>query len=306
MIYKIVQGNSFKLHILVRKLDMSMDFNRLVDFDLTKATDIKVELACCFSEPIAVTATVSGILGNVLVCDIPSTLDLGRYDVLVSWKYNDYDMVSRERGILQIVSNNAKVKLPIGIVHGETSGLFDLRYYIVTENQSLCPITYVLDDVSLSSSPDKIANGEKFETTINPSEGFNIGLVKVIMDGNDITKDVFSGNKISIPAVSGYLVIMVNGDNDVFYYGATSASGIEDFNIEDLTRATGDLVGKSITVTTTEDAPYIWFITRVPVVFYQSGFEAAMNQTKLGDLYYYWSDELVPGDDNEYNIKLKE
>lgn len=31
-----------------------------------------------------------------------------------------------------------------------------------------------------------------------------------------------------------------------------------------------------------------------------------MNTTKLGDLYYYWSDELVAGDDNEYQIKLKE
>ncbi len=306
MVYKIVQGNSFKLHILVRKLDVSKEFNRLVDFDLTKATDIKVRLSCCFGEPITVDTSISGIQGNVLVCDIPGSLDMGRYDVSVSWKYNGYDMVSKERGILHIVSSNSKVKLPIGIVEGETSGLFDLRYYIVTENQSLCPVTYVLDDVSLSNSPDRIANGEKFETTISPSEGFNIGLVKVIMDGNDITKEVFSGNKISIPAVSGYLVIMVNGDDDVSYYGATAASGIGDFNIEDLTRATGDLVGKSITVTTTEDAPYIWFVTRVQVVFYQAGFEAAMNQTKIGDLYYYWSDELVPGDDNVYNVKLKE
>ena len=44
MIYKIVQGNAFKLHILVRKMEMSKEFNRLVDFDMTQASDIKVEL----------------------------------------------------------------------------------------------------------------------------------------------------------------------------------------------------------------------------------------------------------------------
>lgn len=306
MIYKIVQGNSFRLHILVKKLDVSKEFNRLVDFDLTQATDIKVELSCCLGDTVSVQTSISGTLGNVLVCDIPSTLEIGRYDVQVSWKYNGYDMVSKERGILQIVSTNSKVKLPIGIVEGETAGLFNLQYYIVTENQSMCPVTYVLDDVSLSNSPEKIANGDKLEATVNPAEGFNIGLVKVVMNGNDITKDAFSGNKISIPAVSGYLLIMANGDNDVFYYGASSASGIGDFNIDDLTKGTGDLVGKSITIATTDDDPYVWFVTRVPVVFYQAGFEAAMNQTKIGDLYYYWSDELVAGDDNVYNAKLKE
>lgn len=46
MIYKIVQGNSFKLHILVRKPDISSESNMLIDFDMTKATDIKVSLVC--------------------------------------------------------------------------------------------------------------------------------------------------------------------------------------------------------------------------------------------------------------------
>lgn len=47
MIYKIVQGNSFKLHILVRKPDISSESNMLIDFDMTKATDIKVSLVRC-------------------------------------------------------------------------------------------------------------------------------------------------------------------------------------------------------------------------------------------------------------------
>ena len=48
MIYKIVQGNSFKLHIMVRKMDVSKEFQRLVYFDMNLATDIRVELSGCF------------------------------------------------------------------------------------------------------------------------------------------------------------------------------------------------------------------------------------------------------------------
>ena len=70
MIYKIVKGNSFKLHILVRKMDVSKEFQRLVDFDMSLATDIKVELSgfCC--DVISVPVQVAGIQGNVLICDI--------------------------------------------------------------------------------------------------------------------------------------------------------------------------------------------------------------------------------------------
>ena len=81
---------------------------------------------------------------------------------------------------------------------------------------------------------------------------------------------------------------------------------MSELNMEDLTLMEGSLVGQTLTVETTEEKPYIWFASRQPLIFNQCGFEASMNTTKLGDLYYYWSDELVAGDDNEYQIKLKE
>jgi hypothetical protein len=67
MIYKIVKGNSFKLHILVRKMDVSKEFQRLVDFDMNLATEIRVELSgfCC--DTISVPVQVAGIQGNVLI-----------------------------------------------------------------------------------------------------------------------------------------------------------------------------------------------------------------------------------------------
>lgn len=323
MIYKIVQGNSFKLHIMVRKMDVSKEFQRLVDFDMNLATDIKVELSGCFCNTISVPVQVAGIQGNVLICDIPSTLDYGNYNVRVSWKYDGSEMVSIERNLLRIVEHNSMSNVPIGITEGEHTGLFNLRYYIVTENQSTCPISFIVDNAKFSYTINgetqmvenqenfvingTISNGKKLEAQFMPIEGFSIGQVKVIMDGKDVTAEYYNSNthKVFIQAVSGYVTITASGTVKASYYGASSAKNMSELNMEDLTLMEGTLVGQTLTIETTEEKPYIWFASRQPLVFNQCGFETSMNTTKLGDLYYYWSDELVAGDDNEYQIKLK-
>lgn len=304
MIYKIVQGNGFKIHILVRKMDVSREFQRLVDFDMSKAESVTVELQSGIDDSISLRHTMSGISNNVLICDVPSDLGLGNYSIKVSWTLGNEHMSSVERGFLQVVPFNSKSKIPIDIVEGERTGMFNLRYYLVTDNVSMCPFTYALDDVTLTNSPVSVKNGESFETEIKPSVGFNIGLVKVIMNGVDITDVSYQSGKIVIPAVSGYVTIMANGDDNVYYCGASSAKDICEMNMEVLTKFDGDLVGKSITIVTTESEPYVWFVSKVPVVFMQAGFDAAMHKSKVGDLYFYWSDELSAGD-NVYNIKLK-
>lgn len=304
MIYKIVQGNGFKIHILVRKMDVSREFQRLVDFDMSKAESVTVELQSGIDDSISLRHTMSGISNNVLICDVPSDLGLGNYSIKVSWTLGNEHMSSVERGFLQVVPFNSKSKIPIDIVEGERIGMFNLRYYLVTDNVSMCPFTYALDDVTLTNSPVSVKNGESFETEIKPSVGFNIGLVKVIMNGVDITDVSYQSGKIVIPAVSGYVTIMANGDDNVYYCGASSAKDICEMNMEVLTKFDGDLVGKSITIVTTESEPYVWFVSKVPVVFMQAGFDAAMHKSKVGDLYFYWSDELTAGD-NVYNIKLK-
>lgn len=323
MIYKIVQGNSFKIHILVRKLDISKDFQRLTDFDLNQATDIKVELIGYFDEPIQIPTKVSGVLGNILVCDIPPTLEQGIYSIKASWKFHGSDMVSTERKIIRIVAHNSQCYIPTGIVEGETAGLFDLRYYVVTDNQSTCLLSFVMDNIKFTYSINgekkevdmttplsystSIQNGSNLEVELNPVEGYNIGAVIVCMNGMDCTADYFDKDKkkILIPAVSGYVDIFANGDNNVCYYGPSASRNMSELNIEDLIKKEGDLVNKTINIETTENKPFVWFVSRIPLVFYQAGFEASMNSTKLGDLYYYWSDELIPGNDNIYSIKLK-
>lgn len=324
MIYKIVQGNSFKLHILVRKMDVSREFQRLVDFDMSQATDIKVELSGYFCNTISVPVQVAGIQGNVLICDIPSFLDCGNYNVRVSWKYEDSEMVSIERNLLRIVEHNSMSNVPIGVTEGEHTGLFNLRYYIVTSNQSTCPVSFIVDNVKFSYTINgetqmadnqenyvvngTISNGKKLEAEFIPIEGFSIGQVKIIMDGKDVTDEYYNSttHKVFIPAVSGYVTITASGTVKASYYGVSSAKNMGELNMSDLTLYEGTLVGQTLTIATTEEKPYIWFASRQPLIFSQCGFEASLNTNKLGDLYYYWSDELVAGDDNEYQIKLKE
>lgn len=324
MIYKIVKGNSFKLHILVRKMDVSKEFQRLVDFDMSLATDIRVELSgfCC--DVISVPVQVAGIQGNVLICDIPSSLDCGNYNVRVSWKYDGSEMVSIEHNLLRIVEHNSMSNVPIGVTEGEHTGLFNLRYYIVTSNQSTCPVSFIVDNAKFNYTINDetqmvenqenfvingtVKNGKKLEAEFLPIEGFSIGQVKIIMDGKDVTDEYYNSttHKVFIPAVSGYVTITASGTVKASYYGASAAKNMGELNMSDLTMYEGSLVGQTLTIATTEEKPYIWFASRQPLVFSQCGFEASLNTTKLGDLYYYWSDELVAGDDNEYQIKLKE
>lgn len=235
----------------------------------------------------------------MLVCDVPDNLDLGNYSVRVSWRMDDNNMVSHERKLLRIVNFNAQSNMPIGIVDGD-AGMFKLRYYIVTDNISLCPITYSLDDINASTMPNAIKNGSKLEIELTPNDGYDIGHVQVIMNGNDITDEVYHDGNILIPAVSGYVMIVAKGDEDVFYYGAMPSDKICDMDFDMLTKQTGSLAGKTLTIETTKEKPFIWFVSRTPVTFSQAGLAASLNHRVLGHFHYYWTDELVQGNDNIY------
>ena len=243
---------------------------------------------------------------------------------MVSWKYDGSEMVSIERNLLRIVEHNSISNVPIGVTEGEHTGLFNLRYYIVTSNQSTCQVSFIVDNAKFSYTINEetqtvenqenfvingtVKNGKKLEAEFLPIEGFSIGQVKIIMDGKDVTDEYYNSttHRVFIPAVSGYVTITASGTVKASYYGASAAKNMSELNMSDLTMYEGTLVGQTLTIATTEEKPYIWFASRQPLVFSQCGFDASLNTTKLGDLYYYWSDELVAGDDNEYQIKLKE
>lgn len=303
MKYKIVQGNTVFLHVLVDKLDVSKEYNRLVPCDMSKAENIKVELLGGFFSDFDTELEweLSGINNNELICTVPGTLEMGRYTIKVSWTLDGVAMTSVEKRILQIVSHNDRSKLPIGTVEGETAGLFNLRYYLVTENQSYCPIHYILDNVSSENTETLVKNGESYSTVLDAS--FGLDDVRVIMNGKDVTDEVYDGatGKVDIPAVSGYVIIHAASNSGSSLYGASSADGISDLDttsFKTTTVSTGET--QEVSITTTEEKPYIWFVLRPKgsypkVAFTQNGFEETLHSAKLnGDTYYYWTDKLAP------------
>ena len=85
MIYRIVKGNSFRLHILVSKLQIGKNKNTIVDYNMNKASNIKVELIGGYCENIELRYKVSEDTNNELIRDLPNTLGIGNDAVRVSW-----------------------------------------------------------------------------------------------------------------------------------------------------------------------------------------------------------------------------
>ena len=306
-IYKIVKGNGFLLHVIVQKLEMAKNYNHLVDFDMTLAKQVKPILTNDFGDDITLPFTIQGEAHNEIVCQVPSNLDYGRYGLKVCWEVNGITMTSFERSLLAIVYENSQTRLPLGRIEGATAGLFNTSYFIETENTGTCTIAFSLNNVTSSNVIKSQINGQAYRTTLTPAAGFELGMVKVIMNGNDITPEVFDKQTgvIDVSSASGYVTIMADGDTSYFWAGCSAASDLDSLFTDTLDKhPDGDIVGKTITVTTTEEKPYVWIVSRVPVVFYQAGITANFNEQHLGDLYYYHSDQLTAGD-NTYTAELK-
>lgn len=306
-IYKIVKGNGFLLHVVVQKLEMAKNYNRLVDFDMSLATHVKPILTNDFGDEIVLPFSIQGEANNEIVCVVPSTLDYGRYGMKLCWEVNDTQMTSYERNLLAIVYENSQTRLPLGRIEGATAGLFNTSYYMETENVGVCTIVMSLNNVVSSNMVKSQVNGEPFRTTLTPTAGFGLGMVRVTMNGNDITPEVYDNTTgvIDIASATGYVTIMADGDTSYFWAGASAADDLDSLFIDSLDKhPDGDIVGKTVSVVTTEEKPYVWFVSRVPVVFYQAGISANLNEQHLGDLYYYHSDKLTAGE-NTYTAQLR-
>lgn len=310
MIYRIVEGNSLELHVLVGKRDLSKDFDRLVDYDLREVTNLRAVLSGCYDER-TVAAKVSGVGGNEVVLSVPGDLGVDVYDLRLSWcasegeEQVDSVMQSVERRLLQVVTHNGKTLLPIGLQEGEKSGLFDMRYYVVTENQTQCPVSYILDNVESDKADGSMANGKPLTANLTATDGYSLGLVKVVMNGRDVTDEVYAHGVVNIPAVSGWVNVIARGDMTEWYAGASAAKDVGELDLDALTRQSDSIVGKTVAITTTDEANVAWVVSREPVAFVQAGMEAPMHSRRVGDLWYYWSDELSAGE-NEYSVKQKE
>ncbi len=226
MIYRIVKGNGFKLHILVSKLEIAQNSNTLVDCDMNQATNTKVELVDGSCNSIELRHKVSGDAKNELICDFPDDIDIGCYAVKVSFVIGGIHLSSCESNMFAIVPFNRQSKIPVGIIDGEPCGLYNLRYYITTDNSY----------------------------------------------------------------------------DYKFWYGSSSANSVSGLNKDELACDFNRASGRTFTIETTDNKPYVWFVCTSPITITQAGLPTAFNMEQVDNLYFYWSDELVAGNDNIYSI----
>lgn len=229
MKYRIVKGNSFKLHILVSKLYIAKNNNAIVDCNMNNAANIQVALADGYGEETRLKHKVSATAGNELICDFPDTIDVGCYSVRVSFELNGMKLSSCEANMFAVVPFNRQAVMPLGVIDGEPCGMYNLRYFVTT--------------------------------------------------GGEGTMDDYK-----------------------FWYGSSSAADAADIDTGVLSLETNSASGRTFTIETTDGKPRVWFVCTVPLVITQAGLPTSFNTALDGGLYYYWSDELIAGDDNKYTI----
>ncbi len=94
------------------------------------------------------------------------------------------------------------------------------------------------------------------------------------------------------------LLIPDNGtvvpDAKYIYYGVINKGNIEDIDINSLTKESDTVFGKSLKFTTTKDKNVICFISYTPLSFISAGLPLICNMEQYNNLYYYYTDELIP------------
>lgn len=335
-IYKIVKGNSFKLHIEMQKAYISQNKQMLEDLDMTQVSNLRIELTDMFGDniPLFVKPGQSPYIfckqdGSKVVLSskevaltFPSTLDEGTYGIRISGKYNGNDFCSIERNLIAIVSHNSKTHIPLGIVEGEQGGLYNTKYWL--ELNSFDEADVDNTNVWLDASPSVIVyDGNEHTVKLSwtaKKQGQDVvpSSIKII-DGSNVIVPDDSAKSVEVKRteVGNYAFHMLAViDGKTFeatasvtigakaMYGASSAFTVDALDISKLQGSNATLVNQEITVTTTDEADTVWFVSDVPLRFIQANIEAELKETIKSGLYYYQSAPLVAGE-NTYTIKSK-
>lgn len=218
--YRIVKGNSVKLHAVVRKLEMTRDMNRLTDFDMRLCDKISVELVGGWGDSRKLDYKIAGTDGNEIVCVIPGDLDYGRYGVRISWERSGMPMASVERKLLGIVDHNSQTRLPLGQIGTESAGLFTVSYWLESSgtgeyaDESTHSVICIQHYAKVNNTSVTVKDGGSYETEVSADDGCQLGEVYVIMSGEDITSSVYDTEtyKINIPDCRGDIIIVACGE----------------------------------------------------------------------------------------------
>lgn len=215
--YRIVRGNSVRMHALVRRVELGRDTGRVADFDMRQCDRVSVWLTGGWGDERALEYSIAGLTGSELVFAIPGDLECGRYGVRISWEHDGMPMASVERRLIGIVDHNSQTRLPLGRVETERTGLFAVSWWMETVYSEVCRIAYSLRNVTVSNPVETVRDGESYETEVIAGEGCTVGDVRVVMDGEDVSAAAYDPNThvVSIASCHGGITIIAgNSETD--------------------------------------------------------------------------------------------
>ena len=111
-------------------------------------------------------------------------------------------------------------------------------------------VSYQLDKVSCSSAVAEVAEGEAFHAELTAQDGYAINRFAVTMGGVDVTGAVYADGVISIPAVTGDIVIIARADAQATYTNLVPTA--LDFDLEGVFNGCGYRDGHYVSTS----APY--------------------------------------------------
>lgn len=326
-IYKIVKGNSFVLHIQMQKAYISKNKQLLEDIDVSAINNLEVLLTDIFGDEVARMKIIdidksSEARHNEISVLFPNcNIDEGIYGVTVKGKYSGKDICSIEKKLFRIVGRNGKSHVPLGIVEGEMGGMYNTKYWIELNTEEDADIDNT--SVYLETTPSvitydgnehkivlswSIKNKDKdiIPTSLQLIEGDNILELDVNTNNFEVTRTEVGVYEFHVLATINGSIYKATARTRIgsSLYGASSASNAIDLDLSYLNGSNESLVGKELTVRTTEQNDTVWFVSLVPLRFIQANIEADFHETIIGSLYYYNSDPLIVGD-NTYTIKAK-
>ena len=311
----------------MQKAYISKNKQMLEDIDVSAINNLEVLLTDIFGDEVARMKIInidksSEAKHNEISVSFPNcNIDEGIYGVTVKGKYNGKDICSIEKKLFRIVGRNGKSHIPLGIVEGEMGGMYNTKYWIELNTEEDADIDNT--SVYLETTPSVIAyDGNEHKIVLSWSiknkDKDIIPTSLQLIDGNnilelDVNTNNFEVTRTEVGVYEFHVLATINGSIykstartriGSSLYGASSASNASDLDLSYLNSSNESLVGKELTVRTTEQNDTVWFVSLVPLRFIQANIEADFHEIIIGSLYYYNSGPLIVGD-NTYTIKAK-
>lgn len=148
-----------------------------------------------------------------------------------------------------------------------------------------CAIVYSLTNVISSNRESIVTNGGGYNTTLTAEYGYTLKTVAVKMGGVDVTDAVYANGVISIPSVTGIVVITATAIGKYRWIGGKTATGT--YRIEvNANRAIYVSIEGDVAVSDVSGSPNSYYPVPVPagatqITIESDGYCCSCNQLKL-------------------------